>query len=84
MLNIILIIIGVLVNAICIWSIKIILKDKDNLTWKSFLKYLLGIPVGALLSLLLFPLSTKQAMQMPVKSYRLWLILPLGKNNVPL
>ncbi|MBR2335377.1 MAG: metallophosphoesterase [Clostridia bacterium] len=57
MLNIILIIIGVLVNAICIWSIKIILKDKDNLTWKSFLKYLLGIPVGALLSLLLFPLS---------------------------
>lgn len=58
MLNIILIIIGVLLNAICIWSIRIILKDKDNLTWKSFLKYLLGIPVGALLSLFLFPLST--------------------------
>ena len=57
MLNIILIIIGVLLNAICIWSIKIVLKDKDDLTWKSLLKYLLGIPVGVLISLLLFPLS---------------------------
>ena len=57
MLNIISIIIGVLLNTICIWSIKIVLKDKDDLTWKSFMKYLLGIPVGLLLSILLFPLS---------------------------
>lgn len=57
MLNIILMIIGVLLNVICIWSIKIILTDKDDLTWKSFLTYMLGIPAGVLLSLLLFPLS---------------------------
>lgn len=57
MLNIILMIIGVLLNVICIWSIKIVLTDKDDLTWKSFLTYMLGIPAGVLLSLLLFPLS---------------------------
>ena len=57
MLNIILIIIGALLNTICIWSIKIILWDDGDLTWRHLLKYLLGIPVGALLSILLFPLS---------------------------
>ena len=57
MLNIVLIIIVVLMNAISIWSIKVILRNKDDLTWRCFLKYLLGIPVGALLSILLLPLS---------------------------
>ena len=57
MLNIVFIIFGVILNALCIWSIRIILKDRDDLTWKYFLKYLLGVPVGALLSFLLFPLS---------------------------
>lgn len=57
MLHLIFIIIGVLLNAICIWSIKVILKDKDELTWRSYLKYFTGIPVGAILSLLLFPVK---------------------------
>ena len=46
MLHFILITVCVLLNAICMWSIHILLKDMDNLTWKSYLKYLLGIPVG--------------------------------------
>lgn len=55
MQNIIFIIIGVLLNAISIWSIKILLKN--NLVWKKQPKYLLGIPAGTMLSLLLFPIS---------------------------
>ena len=57
MLNIIFVITDILLTAICICSIKIILKDKDECTWKCFLKHLLGFPVGAILSVLLFPLS---------------------------
>lgn len=57
MLNLVFIIIGVLLNAICIWSIKILLKDKKDITWKQYLKYLSGIPVGLVLSLLLFPIT---------------------------
>lgn len=57
MLNIVLIIIAVLMNAISIWSIMIILRNKDALTWRCFLRYLIGIPVGALLSIMLLPLS---------------------------
>ena len=57
MLNIIIIITVVLMNAISIWSIKIILKSKDEFTWRYFLRHLLGIPVGALLSILLLPFS---------------------------
>lgn len=57
MLNIIFIIIGVIFNVICIWSIKVLLKDKGDTTWKSYLKYIIGIPVGSVLSLLLFPIS---------------------------
>lgn len=45
-------IISVILNAICLWSIQILLKGKDKLTWKSYLKYLLGIPVGTVASLL--------------------------------
>ena len=55
MQNIIFIIIGVLLNAISIWSIKILLKN--NLVWKKQPKYLLGIPAGTMLSLLFFPIS---------------------------
>ena len=53
MFHIILITVCVLLNAICMWSIHILIKDMDNLTRKSYLKYLSGIPVGAGLSLLL-------------------------------
>lgn len=59
MLNIIFIITCVILNALCLWSIYILLKDKDNLTWKSYLKYLSGFPVGAGLSLLLSPLTVQ-------------------------
>ena len=51
------IIIGVILNIICLCSIKVMLKDKDKITWKNYLKYLSGVPVGAALSLLLFPIS---------------------------
>ena len=59
MLNTIFIIICVFLNALCLWSIHILLRDKDNLTWKSYLKYFSGIPVGAGLSLLLFPITVQ-------------------------
>ena len=57
MLNTIFIIMCVFLNALCLWSIHVLLRDKDNLTWKSYLKYFSGIPVGAGLSLLLFPIT---------------------------
>lgn len=56
MLNIILIIVGVILNTIGIWSIKVLLKDKGTFPRKSYLKYLSGIPVGIVLSFLL-PIS---------------------------
>ena len=59
MLHFILITVCVLLNAICMWSIHILIKDMDNLTWKSYMKYLLGIPVGAGLSLLLSPITVQ-------------------------
>ena len=59
MLHFILITVCVLLNAICMWSIHILLKDMDNLTWKSYQKYLSGIPVGAGLSLLLSPITVQ-------------------------
>lgn len=59
MLNTIFIIMCVLLNARCLWSIHILLRDKDNLTWKSYLKYFSGIPVGVGLSLLLFPITSQ-------------------------
>lgn len=62
MLNIIFIIIGVILNALCIWSIKVLLKDKDDATWKGYLKYTVGIPVGAVLSLLICPISISKVM----------------------
>ncbi len=54
MLNFIMI--GVILNVICIWCIKILLKDKTNMRWKAFLKYLSGIPAGLVFSVLLFPI----------------------------
>ena len=53
MLHFIFIPVCVLLNAICLWSIQILLKDKGTRTSKNHLKYLLGVPVGAGLSLLL-------------------------------
>ena len=59
MLNTIFIIMCVFLNALCLWSINVLIKDKDNLTWKSYLKYCSGIPVGVGLSLLLFPITVQ-------------------------
>lgn len=59
MLHFTLITVCVLLNAVCLWSIRIMLKDNDNNAWKNCLKYLLGIPVGATLSLLLFPITAQ-------------------------
>ena len=55
MLNIIMIIIGVILNVVCIWSIKVMLKAEK--ARKSYLDYMIGFPAGAVLSLLLFPIS---------------------------
>ena len=41
------------------WAIRILIKDMDNLTWKYYLKYLSGIPIGAALSLLLSPITVQ-------------------------
>ena len=59
MLHFILITVFVLLNAICLWSIQILLKGKNNPTWKIHLKYLSGIPVGVGLSLLLSPITAQ-------------------------
>ncbi len=59
MLHFILITVCVLLNAICLWAIRILTKDMDNLTWKYYLKYLSGIPVGVSLSLLLSPITVQ-------------------------
>ena len=59
MLNTIFIIMCVFLNALCLWSIHVLLRDKYNLAWKSYLKYFSGIPVGAGLSLLLFPITVQ-------------------------
>ena len=59
MLNTIFIIMCVFLNALCLWSIHVLIKDKDNLTWKNYLKYFSGIPVGVGLSLLLFPITVQ-------------------------
>ena len=61
MLHFILITVCVLLNAICLWSIQILLKDTDNFTWKSYMKYLSGTPVGAGLSLLLSPITVQNS-----------------------
>lgn len=55
MLNIILIILEALMNIICIWSIKILRKSSTK--YKDLIKYCLGIPLGVIFSLLLFPIS---------------------------
>ena len=57
MLHLIFIIIGVVINVICTWSITILLKNKEKATWKDYLKCLAGIPVGLALSLLLSPVT---------------------------
>lgn len=57
MLDIIYIVVSILVNAICIWSIKILLKEKTNITWKQHIKYFIGFPIGLIISILLFPPS---------------------------
>lgn len=57
MINFIFIILGVILNTICIWSIKILLGDKSELARKRFLKYILGAPVGAVISLMFPPIS---------------------------
>lgn len=67
MLNIIFTIIGVISNVICIWSIKILLNDKD-VTWRSLLKYILGIPIGLIISFLILPISISNLILFSVMS----------------
>ena len=55
MLNIILIILEALLNVLCLWSIKIL--RKPSVKSKDLIKYCVGIPVGAIFSLFLFPIS---------------------------
>ena len=57
MSNLIFTVIGVFINVICIWSVKILLKDKTDITWKHYLKYFAGIPTGIALSLLITPIT---------------------------
>lgn len=57
MLKLTFIVAGILLNAICIWCIRILLEGKGNISWKQYLMYLTGIPIGLILSLLRFPVS---------------------------
>ena len=57
MLNAIFVVISVILNAICLWTVQIILRDKGGLSWKIYIKYLWCVAAGAVLSLLLFPVS---------------------------
>ena len=57
MFNTTLIIISIIINTICIWSIKILNKDNYGVKWKYYIKALLGIPMGLTISLLFFPIS---------------------------
>lgn len=56
MLNTILIIIGILLNSICIRSIQILLKRNNHSIWNN-LNCLLGIPLGIALSILVSPIT---------------------------
>ena len=58
MLTTILIFIGVFFNVICIWSLFLLTKSNRKLIFKMCSKFLFGIPVGALLSLLM-PINIK-------------------------
>lgn len=55
MFSIVFAVIGVILNAICIWSITLI--HTDRITFKGFIPYLSGIPMGIVCSLLLLPIS---------------------------
>lgn len=57
MLHLIFIMLCIILNGIGIWSIYIICKNKEHCSWKSIFQYLVGIPIGLLFSLLLFPAS---------------------------
>ena len=57
MLDIVFIVIGIIFNTVCLWSIKILLKEKKELLWKHFLISMVGLPVGFAVSLLLLPIS---------------------------
>jgi len=56
MLSVIMIIVSVILNSICICSIRVM--QKNRTTWKSYPKYLLGIPVGIVLYLAIHPIPT--------------------------
>ncbi len=55
MLNIVFII-GVILNVICLWSVKLMLGSQKGANWKHLPKYMLGAPIGTVLALLLFRL----------------------------
>ena len=55
-------IINIIMNVICIWSIKMLRTDKDGISWKDTFKYISGIPAGLFLSLLISPTSLSNAL----------------------
>lgn len=50
-------IIGAILNAICLLSIKTSLISDPDTKWTSYIKYTIGIPIGLILSILLFPIT---------------------------
>ena len=50
-------IISIILNAICVGTIKVLLRKQDNITWKNYLKYTSGFPIGITVSLFLSPIS---------------------------
>lgn len=55
MLNIIFIIFEAFMNILCFWSIKIL--HRSSIKPKDLIKYCVGVPLGAIFSLFLFPIS---------------------------
>lgn len=71
------IVIGILLNVICLWSVNILLKDRGGMTWKLCLKCLAGVPVGLALSLLLCPITALHILLFSIMSGALGELLVL-------
>ena len=87
MLDFIFITIGVILNVICIWSITIMLKKDDSITWKNYFKYSAGIPAGIVLSLLLCPIKAANialfAITGGIAQHTTHAFLPRRKTSIP-
>lgn len=77
MSNLIIITQGVLLNVICIWTIRILLKDKSHISWQQHLQYMSGLPLGLGLSLLLFPITISNVILLSVMAGALGELLTL-------